>query len=191
MFPERSAELPAGTANQFTAAGIAAILRDSGWLEHAAPTAELDAWLADAAALLGTQVADSSTSLTASREALAELLGLIFCYDAPAILRAPQSHEVLAREGAREVIRELGRRVLAGREIDSDRFKEMITSLKETFRFRGRELFHPIRLALAGRAGGGELDRVILLLDPAARLRFHVPVKGTRHRMLEFCAALE
>ena len=45
--------------------------------------------------------------------------------------------------------------------------------------------------ALAGRAGDGELDRVILLLDGAAKLPFAVPVKGTRQRMLEFCAALD
>jgi len=48
-----------------------------------------------------------------------------------------------------------------------------------------------IRLALAGRAGEGEFDRVILLLDAAAKLPFAAPVKGTRQRMLEFCAALD
>jgi len=30
-----------------------------------------------------------------------------------------------------------------------------------------------------------------LLLDLAAKLEFSVPVKGTRQRMLEFCAALD
>jgi hypothetical protein len=56
---------------------------------------------------------------------------------------------------------------------------------------RGRELFHPIRLALAGRAGEGELDRVILLLDEAAGLPFAVKVKSVRVRIVEFCAALD
>jgi hypothetical protein len=56
---------------------------------------------------------------------------------------------------------------------------------------RGRELFHPIRLALAGRAGEGELDRVILLLDEAAVLSFAAPVKSARARVLEFCSALD
>jgi len=52
-------------------------------------------------------------------------------------------------------------------------------------------LFHPIRLALAGRAGEGELDRVILLLDEAANASFAVRVKPARERILEFCAALD
>jgi len=56
---------------------------------------------------------------------------------------------------------------------------------------RGRALFHPIRLALAGRAGEGELDRVILLLDEAASLSFAVPVKTARERILEFCSSLD
>ena len=48
-----------------------------------------------------------------------------------------------------------------------------------------------VRTALAGRAGEGELDRVILLLDEAARLSFAVPVKSARERILEFCSALD
>jgi hypothetical protein len=32
---------------------------------------------------------------------------------------------------------------------------------------------------------------VILLLDSAAKLSFAVPVKATRQRMLEFCAAFD
>ncbi len=170
-------------ANQFTAAEVTAILRECGWLPDVAPSQDLEAWLADAAALLGPHAT--------GRDVLARLLNLIFAYDAQAILQAPESHIVLAREGAREVIRELAHAVLDGAEIDSDRFKEIVTALKEKLSYRGRALFHPIRLPLAGRAGEGELDRVILLLDRAARLPFAAPVKGTRQRMLEFCAALE
>ena len=81
--------------------------------------------------------------------------------------------------------------MLDGPEIDSDRFKEIVAALKEKTGRRGPELFQPIRLALAGRAGGGELDRVILLLDEAAKLPFAARVKNTRERMLEFCAALD
>jgi len=75
--------------------------------------------------------------------------------------------------------------------LTSERFKEIVTVLKDAMELRGRELFHPIRLALAGRAGEGELDRVILLLDEAAALSFAAPVKSARVRILEFCSALD
>ena len=58
---------------------------------------------------------------------------------------------------------------------NSERFKELFTLLKEKLEVRSRDLFHPLRLALAGRAGEGELDRVILLLDEAAALPFACP----------------
>jgi nondiscriminating glutamyl-tRNA synthetase len=81
--------------------------------------------------------------------------------------------------------------LLDGAPLTSERFKEIVTALKDGMELRGRELFHPIRLALAGRAGEGELDRVILLLDEAAALSFAVPVKSARARILEFCSVLD
>jgi acid phosphatase family membrane protein YuiD len=172
--------------NRFRAEDVAAILLEHGLLDGGQQTsadAALVAWLARAAELLGPQSPD--------RESLAALLALIFSYDAAAIFRATENQAVLAREGAREVIRELAGRVLEGSDVDSDRFKEIIDAMKMALPYRGRALFHPIRLALAGRPGEGEFDRVILLLDVAAKIPFAAPVKGTRRRMLEFCFALD
>lgn len=141
--------------------------------------------------MLGPQAAKGAGDMAEARAKLEALLWLVFEYDARAVLATPEAQEVLLREGAREVIRELAHLVLAGPEVDSDRFKEIVNTLKEKLAVGGRGLFHPLRLALAGRAGEGELDRVILLLDAAAKLPFAAPVKGTRQRMLEFCAALD
>ncbi|MFZ0736596.1 MAG: hypothetical protein WCA98_06890 [Candidatus Acidiferrales bacterium] len=190
-----SPEAP-GPANAFTALDIENILRERAWLADrsdntactsnataAADSAALANWLEEAASLLGSHAKD--------RGALVDLLGLIFRYDAAATLASADAQSVIARSGAREVIRELAGQILESGEIRSERFKEMIDALKVATRIRSRELFHPVRLALAGRAGEGELDRVILLLDSAAKLDFAVHVKGTRERMLEFCAALD
>jgi hypothetical protein len=119
------------------------------------------------------------------------LIALVFEYDASAILHTAVSHAVLIREGARDVIRELALAVLEGPAVDSERFKVIVTGIKSHVPYSGRELFYPVRLALAGRVGGGELDRVILLLDDAAATAGLAPVKNVRQRMLEFCAALE
>lgn len=179
-----SSEAPSSAS--FTADDVATILRERGWLGDAgAPESELalNTWLARAAELLGPHVAD--------RVALENLFALIFNYDAGTILRDAANQAVLAREGARDVIRELANRVLTGGDVDSDRLKEIVEGMKAAVPYRSREMFHPIRVALAGAAGDRELDRVILLLDAAAKLPFAVPVKGTRQRMLEFCAALD
>jgi hypothetical protein len=171
-------------ANPYTAADVEAILLEHGWLDTSATVGErAREWIPRAAALLGPQAAD--------RAALTELLGLCFHYDALEILRAPATHAVLAREGARTVIRALALETIGGQPVDSDRFRGLIEAIKERVPYRSRMLFHPIRLALTGRVGEGELDRVILLLDEGAGAEGLATIKGVRQRMLEFCRAFE
>jgi hypothetical protein len=182
MLPGDHSDAPVAAANLFTGADVVAILREQGWV-HGEASPEQLAWCERAALMLGGHAAD--------RAALAELLGLVFQYDAGEIISRVESHVVLSRYAARNVLRQVALLLLDGAPLTSDRFKEIVTALKEGMELRGRELFHPIRLALAGRAGEGELDRVILLLDEAAGISFAVPVKCARARIIEFCAALD
>jgi len=182
MSIDESSQSSAAEVNPFSAEDVASILRERGWLAGELSPAQT-VWCDRAVALLGPRAADLA--------ALGELLALVFHYDAREILARVDSHVVLSRYGAREVLRELALLLLEGASVTSDRFKEIVSHLKDKLEIRGRELFHPIRLALAGRAGEGELDRVILLLDEAAELSFAPPVKSTRARILEFCAALD
>jgi hypothetical protein len=173
---------PPAATSAVTARNVAEILREQGWLLGDATPAQF-AWCERAAALLGPQVSD--------RRALAELLHLVFHYDAQELLAKVENHAVLSRYAARDVLRHLALLLLDGAPLTTDRFKEVVNTLKDSLGIRSRELFHPIRLALAGRAGEGELDRVVLLLDEAAGLSFNAQVKSPRERILEFCAALD
>jgi len=179
----------------FSADDVQAILERRGWLANpssAAPGAvpadsatesARATWLADAARLLGAQAADAA--------ALEALLEQVFHYNARENLARVENQAVMAREAARQVLRELASLVLDSAAIDSDRYKEIVTALKERTGRRGQQLFHPVRLALAGRAGEGEHDRVILLLDSAAKLAWNAPVKSCRQRLIEFCGAMD
>jgi nondiscriminating glutamyl-tRNA synthetase len=182
MIPEKTPTDTVAAVNVFKAADVAAMLNAHGWLA-AEPSAEQVAWCERASVLLGPHATD--------RAALADLLALVFHYDAHEIIARVDSHVVLSRYAARDVLRQLALLLLDGEPLTSERFKEIVTALKEGLDIRGRELFHPLRLALAGRSGEGDLDRVILLLDEAAPLAFAVAVKSARARILEFCAALD
>jgi len=159
-----------------------AILREKGWLSGELSEKQ-SIWCSRAAALLGPQVSD--------RAALADLLGLVFHYDARDILQTTEAHVVMSRHAARDTLRQLALLLLDGMGLTTDRFREVVMQLKGEMDLRGRELFHPLRLALAGRSGEGGLDRVILLLDEAAATGFAVRVKTARERILEFCTAFE
>src|SRR5580658_8148476 len=112
-------------ANAFTARDVEEILRERGWfapgIQESAPethSAQLSAWMEHAAALLGSHASD--------RNALADLLSLIFQYDASASLATPDAQDVMARVGSREVIRELANLVLDGAAMDSEQFKAIV-----------------------------------------------------------------
>jgi len=169
-------------ANPYTAEDVLSILRENQWLATD-PSPEQRAWADRAAQLLGRYAED--------RSGIANLLRLVFHYNAGQILQSSDAHTALSRYAARDVIRHLALLLLDPAPFTSDRFKEIVAELKEKLDVRSRDLFHPIRLSLAGRIGEGELDRIILLLDDASALPFAVPVKCARARILEFCSGLD
>ena len=168
--------------NRFSTSDVVEILRDHRWLTGE-PSPEQSAWCARAAALLGPHSPD--------RAALASLLSLVFCYDAQEILSTLDAQIVMSRYAARDVLRKLANLLLDLDLLTVEHFREIVEALKTQLHIRGRELFHPLRLALSGRSGEGELDRVVLLLDAAAAARFSVSVKTARARIIEFCSALD
>jgi glutamyl/glutaminyl-tRNA synthetase len=182
MPPQETPDASAAALNTFTARDVVEILRAQGWLVGDTSPAQF-AWCERAAALLGPQVTE--------RRSLAELLHPVFYYNAQELLAKVEAHAVLSRYAARDVLRHLALLLLDGAPLTSERFKEIVNALKDRVGIGSREIFHPIRLALTGRAGEGELDRVILLLDEASAASFAVPVKSARERILEFCAALD
>ena len=179
--PEHARD-PLPKPNPWSAAEVKRILRERGWISGEA-SQEQQAWCERAALLLGPQAADRGT--------LENLLTLVFHYDAVELVGQVASHAVLSRNAARDVLRETALLLLDGGGLDSERFKEIVAALKQRLELRSRDLFHPIRLALAGKVGEGQLDRVILLIDGAAALQWDVPVKNARTRMVEFCSALD
>jgi hypothetical protein len=168
--------------NLFSAADVEGILHERGWLS-ASPSPAQAAWCERAAAMLGPHAS--------SRASLADLLSLVFHYDAAGLMTQAETHITMSRYAARDALRCLAWLVLEKAPFDSERFKEVVTALKESLNIRSRELFHPLRLALAGRVGEGHLDRVILLIDAAAAAEFAGHVKTVRERALEFCAAFD
>ena len=178
--PESAPSTP--LENKFSGEDVAAILHEREW-QIGEFSLEQSAWCDRAAALLGPQSTD--------RAALENLLALIFHYDAQKILAQVETHVALSRYAARDALRELATQLLDPAPLTPERFNAVIDAMKAHLDIRGRELFQTLRLSLAGRPGEGDLDRVILLLDPAASANFSSPVKTARARIIEFCSALD
>jgi len=127
-------------------------------------------------------------------EDVPDRVAFVFTFDAPTALADPAVREVVDAPGARAVVEALASELAgAPRLHDRAAFREMAARVRERAGQKGRALFHPIRVALTGEAGGPELDVAVPAIDHGAELPASAglaPIKGCRERAAEFAAAL-
>ena len=98
-------------------------------------------------------------------------LAFLFDYDADAAL----GDRAAARGDARPTARARSSRALAEElasapRLDRERFRAVANQVKARTGQKGKALFHPIRVALTGRAEGPELDLAVPAIDRGAEL---------------------
>lgn len=124
-------------------------------------------------------------------EQLPEKASLISNYDANAALAAPDNAEVLAWPHTDAVLTRFARKVLedeSAREgkLTPERFKKIVNEVKAETGAKGKELFHPIRIAVTCSHSGPEFDKLIPILEEGSRLPLPNHVLGVRERVEEF-----
>ena len=95
---------------------------------------------------------------------------------------------------ARSVVTALADELAAAPRLDRERFRAVAAQVKMRTGQKGKSLFHPIRVALTGRAEGPELDLAIPAIDLGAELPKNAglpPVLGCRERAAAFAGALD
>jgi nondiscriminating glutamyl-tRNA synthetase len=122
-------------------------------------------------------------------------LAFLFHFDAAAGLASDAVREVLAHDGARAVVACLARELAtAPRLIDRERFRAVVGAVKQQTGQKAKGLFHPIRVALTGEAGGPELDVAVPAIDAGASLPASsglAVILGCRERAAAFAKAME
>jgi hypothetical protein len=101
--------------------------------------------------------------------------------------------EVMNTPGAREVVLALAEELAGVGRLDRDAFRAAAGRVKQRTGQKGRALFHPIRVALTGEAGGPELDLAVPAIDRGAELPRSAGVAlviGCRERAAMFARAV-
>ena len=124
-------------------------------------------------------------------EQLPEKAALIFNYDAHAALASPDNAEVLAGPHsdavfARFVFKVLGDECARENRLTPEQFKKIVNEVKAETGAKGKELFHPIRIAVTGSHSGPEFDKLIPILEEGSRLSLPKHVLSVRERIEEF-----
>jgi glutamyl-tRNA synthetase/nondiscriminating glutamyl-tRNA synthetase len=122
-------------------------------------------------------------------EEIPDRVRFVFDFDAAAALQRPDVAEVMHEPGAREVIAALAEELRNGGPLDRESFRAAATRVKQRTGQKGRALFHPIRVALTGEAGGPELDLAVPAIDRGAELPAAAglaPIVGCQERAAAF-----
>jgi glutamyl-tRNA synthetase/nondiscriminating glutamyl-tRNA synthetase len=121
---------------------------------------------------------------------LPDRAGIVFHFNAVAALGTPENAEVFASGKAIPVIQCFAQRALQESPLTVERFNAIMNEVKAETASKGKDLFHPVRVALIGSHSGPAFDKLIPLLEEGSRLELPVHVKSVRERVQEFIAAL-
>jgi nondiscriminating glutamyl-tRNA synthetase len=109
----------------------------------------------------------------------------IFGFDVEAARTEEENAAVLSVDSARTVLSELAGRVRAHHGcVTGEGFKAWINEIKTATGVKGKELFHPIRIALTGSHSGPEFDKLLPLIEEGAALGLGIP--SVRERIERF-----
>jgi glutamyl-tRNA synthetase/nondiscriminating glutamyl-tRNA synthetase len=98
--------------------------------------------------------------------------------------------ELLKTPGAVKVVRELCRELSDPTRDVASSWKDIVATVKSRTGQRGKDLFHPIRIALTRATSGPELDKLVPLFEEGSRLPLRRKVKNCRERACEAARVL-
>ncbi|MGO9434619.1 MAG: glutamate--tRNA ligase [Terracidiphilus sp.] len=109
----------------------------------------------------------------------------LFGFDPEVTRSKPENAEVLAADSARVVLAEFADRVRSSSlPVTAEIFKRWMEEVSQATGTKGKELYHPVRIALTGSQSGPDLDKLIPVIEQGATLRVGVP--SMRQRIERF-----
>ena len=124
-------------------------------------------------------------------EELPERAAIIFRYDPAQALASADNRAVLAWPNSESVLSRFTVKVLedesaAEKRLTAERFKQIMNEVKAETGAKGKELFHPVRIALTGSHSGPEFEKLIPLIEEGSRLTLPHPIASVRQRIERF-----
>jgi nondiscriminating glutamyl-tRNA synthetase len=125
-------------------------------------------------------------------EQLPQRASFIFHYDAAEALTSPQNFEVLARPKSAEVLTAFVATpafiayALGTIPMTPELFKVIMNEVKAKTGAKGKDLFHPVRIALTGSHSGPEFDKLIPIVEEGSELELPRHVMSVRERLAAF-----
>jgi glutamyl-tRNA synthetase/nondiscriminating glutamyl-tRNA synthetase len=120
---------------------------------------------------------------------LVERASVVFNYDARAAVSSEETRHMVEDAGALEVLKAFIPKVLAESTLTYERFREITKTVQKETGKKGKDLYHPIRMAVTGAGSGPELEKLIPIYEEGAKLSLPQHVKSVAERLREFAEA--
>lgn len=114
---------------------------------------------------------------------------VVFDFDAKQAIATPEFQEMLASPASLDVLKAFIPKALAESALTYPRFREITKAVQKETGKKGKDLFHPIRMALTGAPSGPELEKLIPIFEEGSKLPLAKHVKSVAERLKEFAAA--
>jgi nondiscriminating glutamyl-tRNA synthetase len=122
-------------------------------------------------------------------EQLPERAKFVCEFDADAARADGENAALLRVESAQRVLAALAKRLAsASGAVTPEQFKAWMNEIKSETGVKGKELFHPVRIALTGSHSGPEFDKLIPVIEEGATLSLPKHVLSVRERVECFLA---
>ena len=120
---------------------------------------------------------------------LPEKSSFIFRFDPDSARADEENAALLATESAQKVLAEFAARVQsANGPVTPEQFKLWMNEIKTETGVKGKELFHPVRIALTGAHSGPEFDKLIPVIEEGSQLELPAHIPSVRERVERFLA---
>ena len=120
---------------------------------------------------------------------LPEAARMVFEYDARRAVATPEFQELLAAPAPVEVLKVFIPKALGATAQTYEGFRAITKEVQKETGRKGKDLFHPIRMALTGGGSGPELEKLIPLYEAGSQLELPRHIKSVAERLREFAAA--
>jgi nondiscriminating glutamyl-tRNA synthetase len=152
------------------------------WLPEA-ETAEVRPWLLQLLALFVPAVDQL--------DQLPEKTRFIFSMEPLTALSNTENAAIFTNPLARTVLEAFAVRIAALPEpITAEAFKAAMNEVKTGTGVKGKDLFHPVRIAITGTHSGPEFDKLVPLIEAGHALALPTPILNVRQRVEGFLATL-
>ena len=152
------------------------------WLPDASAP-DTDAWLLQLLALFVPAVDQL--------DQLPEKTRFIFAVDPAAALASDENAAVFANPSARAVLEAFAARIATlPAPITPEAFKTAMNEVKAATGVKGKDLFHPVRIAITGAHSGPEFDKLVPVIEVGHGLALPTPILNVRQRVEGFLATL-